>query len=175
MTYLEMEALVRKGIWTKEVLAAQPEGTNIAVKSGTQLSKNINKFQFFALETAHNDEIGTVIPHKDTLLLNRDYINKWTIEHSNALDEVYSIEGYFGDEGEKIYISRRRFPEDNSYNDSIYIRAVYGYRPTRKIIYVYNIKPGEGGGGDDKYIYLISEDNKYLYTVDSEKLVAQEN
>ena len=62
MTYQEMEQLVAEGTWTKEVLAAQPEGTTTAVGSGAELSKNINKFYYFALETAHNTVDNVVVP-----------------------------------------------------------------------------------------------------------------
>ena len=159
MTYQEMEQLVAEGTWTKEVLAAQPEGATTAVGSGAELSKNINKFYYFAIETAHNEE-NVVVPHDDTTLLYRDYINKWAIEHNNNLGEVYGYEGNFGD-GSKIHLVNRTMPENNSYNGSFYVKAVYGYRPTRKIIYVYKADPNT---------YLLTSNEEFLYTIDDLKI-----
>ena len=161
MTYQEMEQLVAEGTWIKEVLAAQPEGTTTAVGSGAELSKNINKFYYFALETAHNTADNVVVPHDDTTLLYRDYINKWRIEHTNENGDIYSYEGNFGEDGSRIQMTNRTLPENDTYNGSFYIKAVYGYRPTRKIIYVYKTDPNT---------YLLTSNEEFLYTIDDLKI-----
>ena len=175
MTYEEIEQLVANGTWTKETLAAQPANSMAAVGSGATLSKNINKFAYFAIEIAHNESTVTgdamnqtmtvIVNSHGEYLFHRDYINNWKVEHECIMGGTYTIQGNFGEDGSKIYITGRTVPEDDYYEGSFYIKGVYGYRPTRKIIYVYN---------KDTNTYLVTSDNDYLYTSNDLRLATKE-
>lgn len=144
MTYDEIATLIASGDWKEEVLA----------ESETQeLVKNINRFKYFTLEAYYMSEDGS-----DALcgrfFFSRDYINKWVIKDNGS-----SMTGNFGD-GSKLVVTDRVIAEGSTYKN-IYVKHIYGYRPTRKTIYVYKVDPNT---------YLLTKDEEYLYTSEGLKI-----
>jgi hypothetical protein len=85
---------------------------------------------------------------------SRDYINKWVIKDNGS-----SITGNFGD-GSKLVVTDRVIADGSAYKN-IYVKHIYGYRPTRKTIYVYKVDPNT---------YLLTKDEEYLYTSEGLKI-----
>ena len=145
MTYDEIAALIGSGDWKEDILAQTETDT---------LVKNINSYKYFTLEVCYSNEAG-----EETLcgryFFNRDYVNNWTAKDGN-----YSISGNFGD-GTKLVVTNRVIDPEGAYNN-IYVKHIYGYRPTRKTIYIYKVDPST---------YLLTKDDEYLYTSEGLKIV----
>lgn len=169
LTKEELQQKVDSGEYKEEVLFS---GSFSAVGTPSQSNKlqaNINKYKYFKVvvycgyhETFSTDgSSATGINHtfNTEAVFTRDYINKWIVD--NTVEATYSVEGNFGD-GTQLCITnlvKSTNPKYTMYG----IHKVIGYRPTRKTIYIYKVSPTEG-------IYLMSSDEKILYTIDDLKL-----
>ena len=133
------------------------------------LKKNINKYKYFKIdilcgyktgEDYDNVQYGYQYFRNETVF-TRDYINKWIV--NNTYTTPYSVEGNFGD-GTEICITNFEKSPDTKYTRYLLVN-VYGYRPTRKTIYVYK---------KDGNTYLVTSDNDYLYTANDLRLVTSD-